>query len=585
MDPKRLKICHFLTLLILSVTPCYSQVTTVYPVILEDAYTYALLSSAGTNYGTNTDLKVYVSGSGSNYYRSFLKFDFSGIPTNAVILSAKVQLTPAATENVSSPSSSELSIDLCNTNWGEYTITHNSMVFNNTIFTTNSSSNSVSGKREFEVKDFVQAIVSLRAPNYGFRIRRNPESTTTLTTSYYSKESSDSRNHPKMIVQYYIPTSVSSATIQNATNTTSGDGAIYPVVSNGYSTSKTYQWYTYSGTTLTAISGANTLNLTGRNYGWYGLKIMGSDPSDVCYYGFIIGLKCNTFSVTVGADPNFTDDTYINNSVSGSGSTAVYNTQVNYGNLTTFNTSENTTPMTTEGLLRFRLWFDPNATVNSANLTLYGNSHAPTDRPNTSYLKLVSADWTESNVAYTNRPASSSSTSATINGIAAGNGNATINIANLVNAWKTDNTQNYGCHLQLTYYEGTTTKMQFNSSDAAAASRPTLVLNLTTNDCSNNSNLYYVPKAFVGPEIADLPSDRKLKIRFKDYFDSDGTLNYTIKCLTDDTTPSIPMISKDSNTNWIIINLSSSGIVSNKIYLLELTDSSGKKEYLKFKAL
>ncbi|MNE18078.1 hypothetical protein D3C80_1110900 [compost metagenome] len=111
-------------------------------------------------------------------------------------------------------------------------------------------------------------------------------------------------------------------------------------------------------------------------------------------------------------------------------------------------------------------------------------------------------------------------------------------------------------------------------------------MSLTSTNCGTNTNLFYVPKDVVGPEIADLRnSDKTLRIRYKDYFDSDGYLNYTIKCLTDDSPLFLMLITKDSNTNWISINLNSVGLVMGNVYLMELTDSSGRKEYLKFKVV
>ncbi len=576
---------YFLVLLYLFLCngTSYCQIT-VYPAILEDSYTLNSPLTVGSNYGSDPALTVHVVTASTRYYRSFLKYDFGGIPTNAIIISAKIQLTPIGTENITSPSSTELTVDFCNTSWGEFTLTHNTGISNNTIFTSVSSSNLVSGKRELEVKDFVQAIVSLRAPNNGFRIRRNPESTATLVAQYHSRQASDSTKHPKMVLQYYIPASVSSAAIVLPTTTTSGNGSISPTIINGTSGTKTYQWYNSS---LTAISGAINLNLTGQNPGWYGLKVTGAgDPGDVTYHAFLLGVKCSTINVTFAPDGNYIDDTYMINNVTGSGTTAIFNTQVNNGGAGALPASENISPMTTEGLLKFRLWFDPNLTVNSANLTLYGNGHAPTDRANDSYLKLVNTPWTETSVAYTNKPTSLTSPSVTINSIAAGNGNATVNIASLVNNWKLNNPQNYGCHFQLTYYEGTTTKMQFNSSDAAAGVRPSLVLNVTSNDCSTNNNLYYIPKEYVGPEIADLLStNKKLRIRYKDYFDTDLNLQYSIKGITDDAAITGPVVTKPDHTNWITIDLTSAGLTTGNIYLLELIDSSGKKEYLKFKVI
>lgn len=77
-----------------------------------------------------------------------------------------------------------------------------------------------------------------------------------------------------------------------------------------------------------------------------------------------------------------------------------------------------------------------------------------------------------------------------------------------------------------------------------------------------------------------------LRIKYdEDYFDANGTLNYTVRCLNDDTTPTTVTVNKPVHTNWIEIPIGTGGIVltSGKIYLLEVKDSKNRKMYLKFK--
>ncbi len=564
----------------------------------EDTYTKSG-TGAGVNFGAadslviTSSLNTLMPTVTYAALRSFLKFDLSTIPTNAIITSAKLRLSSKGTEPIAASNSNELYVDLANTTWAEGTITHNTGISNNTLGGTVTTSNLVPQStflgtfyyREFDVKAQLQGLVEQRIPNHGWRIRRNPETGVLTPAVYHSKESTASLSAflvPRLEVSYYIPMSVSGATIVQATTTTSADGSISPTIANGSSASKTYQWF--SSTDLTT-SIATTLNLSGVKYGWYGLKVTGTDPSDVMYYAFIIGVKCATVSVVFNpGNSDYIDDAAFYNYTSGSGNTAVFNSQRNIGASLTLTAAEQTGVLY-ESLLRFRLWFDPNLTVNSANLTLSGNGHAPTDRPNTSYLKYVNEQWREMSVAFSNKPASLTSPMVTITGTAAGNANSTVNIASLINSWKLNNTQNYGCHMQLTFYEGSNTMMQFYSSDGAGT-KPSLSMSLTSTNCGTNTNLFYVPKDVVGPEIADLRnSDKTLRIRYKDYFDSDGYLNYTIKCLTDDSPLFLMLITKDSNTNWISINLNSVGLVMGNVYLMELTDSSGRKEYLKFKVV
>lgn len=586
-----------------SLTNLYGQsITTVNIEASEDAYTKSGATNTGVNYGGQPDLIVtssLYSFSPVTYSstKSFVKFDLSSIPSNAIITSAKLRLR-IQSESLAATNSTELYADLANSTWSQSTITNNSNISPNTNVSTVTISNKVTvtdfagsiDYREFEVKDHVQALIEGRIPNYGWRIRRNPDTGILTAATYYSTEylPGNTYYYPKVEIKYYIPMSVTSATIVPASTSAASDGSISPIISGGSSSTKTYQWYTSSGTAIAAPAGTS-LNLTGRSYGWYGLKVTGTgDASDVMYYAFLVGAKCATVSVTFAPDGNYVDDATMDNTISGSGTTATFYDQVNSGATTTITAAEDagTHAHYTESVLRFRLWFDPNLTYNSANLTLYGNGHAPTDRTNASYLYLLTSPWAEMSVAYSNKPTINFTSPVSLAGIAAGNGNRTVNIASLINNWKLNNPQNYGAAFRLISYLGSNTLMQFNSSDAASGVRPSLALSITSNDCGTNTNLYYVPEESIGPEVADLRnSDKVLRIRYKDYFDTDGYLNYSIKCLTDDSSILSTLIPKNANTNWISIDLNSAGLVLNNVYLLELNDASGKKEYLKFKVV
>lgn len=99
------------------------------------------------------------------------------------------------------------------------------------------------------------------------------------------------------------------------------------------------------------------------------------------------------------------------------------------------------------------------------------------------------------------------------------------------------------------------------------------------------SNQYYILKNEVEESIASV-SGSKLKFKYEeDYFDNNGVLNYSIKCLNDDAVPTTITVNKPLHTNWIEIPLGSGGItlINGNTYLLEVIDSKGRKQYLKFK--
>lgn len=99
------------------------------------------------------------------------------------------------------------------------------------------------------------------------------------------------------------------------------------------------------------------------------------------------------------------------------------------------------------------------------------------------------------------------------------------------------------------------------------------------------SNQYYILKDEVEQSIANV-SGSKLKFKYlESYFDNSGELTYTIKCLNDDVIPTPIVVNKPLHTNWIEIPLGAGGIplINGYTYLLEVIDTKGRKQYLKFK--
>lgn len=444
----------------------------------EDGHTYS--GSAATNYGTLGTMNVSVV-TGPQVYRGFLKFNLSSIPSNAVITSATLRLTPNGTENVTT--ASQLLLDLCNTSWTETGITSNSGITNNSLYTTNSSSvwNSSISKREFDIKTWVQAMVEGRLPNYGFRLKKADE-TTVLNTTYFTRENGTASNRPQLDIQYYLRSYVSAATIVHTSTLSSTDGSISPTVTNGSFAPMTYRWYNSSGTQI-----ATTQGLTGVGKGWYGLKCYGATAGDTIYQAFIVGTECETVSISFSPGPNYMDDARLRNLIEGTGTNVVDYNSFNYGSdvVETAQRSLTTSWFSDKSLMKFRIWIDPACQVNTANLALTGNSHNTSGTTNPSEFALNTSNWSESGVAFGNAPTYTATGKINIASIATGSTNLTVDIASFFNTWKTNNVTNYGFVFQLQSYTGDVLRrMQFNSSDAtSAANRPQITFSITTNTC------------------------------------------------------------------------------------------------------
>lgn len=473
---------HSFILIILSVFYSlvgYSQIVTA-PTLYatEDGHTYS--GSTGTNYGTLGTMNVSVV-TGPQYYRGFLKFNLTSIPSNAVITSALLKLTPSGTENVTA--ASQLRLDLCNTSWTETGITHSSNISSNPLIApvaglTNSTF--TSAKRQFDIKDWVQAMVEGRLPNNGFRLKKTDE-TTVLNTTYFTRENATASNRPQLVIQYYLRPYVSAATIVHTSGLSTTDGSISPTITNGSNTVMNYRWYNSSGNQI-----ATTQNLTGVGKGWYGLKFYGSTAGDTTYQAFIVGTECEDVSINFDATENYTDDTRLFNLIQGSGTTASDYSSVNEGTSFAHTAERNSSTnwYSTKSLMRFRIWIDPACQVNTANLTLIGYNHNTSGATNASEMALNTSNWWETGVAWFNTPTSTATGKINLASIPTGASNLTVNIASFFNTWKTNNPANYGFVFQLQSYTGDLLRrMQFLSSNNTLANRPQIAFSIRVNTC------------------------------------------------------------------------------------------------------
>jgi hypothetical protein len=392
----------------------------------EDAYTNSAATT--TNYGISGNLEL--SKTATSVFRSFMKFDLSGIPDNAVISSALLKLTPDGTENITTTNSTQLFLELVNSSWSESTVNFNSNLSNNTATSGVVTSNLVSGKRVFDIKVLVQGIADGCFANEGFRVRRTNEITNVLT-KYFSREDGTTSNRPQLEISYYIRPYVSAAAIVHTSTLSSTDGSVSPTVVNGSTTTMNYRWYNSSGTQV-----GTSQNLTGVGKGWYGLKCYGSVLGDTTYHAFVVGTVGDNVSFTFYPGPNYVDDSRILDLTSGSGTTILHGDQSTGGVATIFAAarafssgawgSERT-------LIRYRLWVDPICTVEDANLILYGVNHILTDSSNASEMNLVTSQWTENGVAYVNRPTHTSVGKINMPSLPTGNTNDTLDISGFFN--------------------------------------------------------------------------------------------------------------------------------------------------------
>jgi hypothetical protein len=549
-----------------------------------DSHIYS--GSTGSNYGTALTSYTYVASSG-NFYRYLANFDLSSIPSGATIYSAKLRLTPTTVGEGGATSTNFLLQGITGT-WTETGVT-----YANQPATTSanqvSTSSLVSSKREFDVTNIIQAVKNGVQTFNGFEIRRDSETTVTSACQYHSKDATTSTNRPSLEIVWYYPMSVNTVSITHASSSSSSDGSISPTFSGGSGFPRTYQWYNLSTSSSSAISGQTSASLSGVAPGCYGISVTGP-WGDVYYMAFIVGAVCEPVHLSFYPGPDYMDDAFIFNLPT--------TTAVNYGGYSV----EQTATWTQSGiwyesrsLMRFRLWFDPALTALSANLNLTGSNHSQTGRTNDAQLALITADWKEMVVTYTSQPSFSTSiltdvpptTSATMDG--------SYDISNFWNSWKTSNPTNYGVLLKLDSYATQYTRQQYYSSDVATVSqRP--YINFFVDQPSCNRTSYASFKRVQDAGYATT-FQGKLKVQFTEEYQQPSGKKYPMKLYNSNKVlvaainydgsavagvALLPAVNYVFGDNRAELNLSTYSLTQNEMYILELTKSTGEKEYIEF---
>lgn len=453
-----------LVLIFVRISVSHSQIESATFYSQKDAY---VISSSTANYGTLGEIQagINVDKFGvANSRRTYVYFEITGIPSDAIIVSANLKFYQ--TSGATTSTSTKLKVERVIQSWVETTINSSNEPDVNTGEVVNSSTYS-SNWRTFDVKNHVQKKINGTYDIEGWRVSYYNENQT--TADLYKFHSREATNDPVLEINYYRPFNITAANITHCTSVSSSDGSITPTIEKG-SGSNTYQWYNSSG----VISGQTSSSISGRTYGWYGVEVTGSQ-GDKFFYSFIIGVTCDEVSITYDPGPNFIDDAFLYSHFSSS--------NVNYGNYlenTSGKLSSVGTWYTKSSLLKFRLWIDPNLSFTQAGVNLYAINH-DISNSNASYLKKVTGDWSENKVTWNTKPGSTATNQVSLAGSTSSSQNyLNTNILSFCNDWKANNLNNYGMILELQSTSNTQRSMRFHSSDATS-SRPSISFTFTHN--------------------------------------------------------------------------------------------------------
>lgn len=431
----------------------------------KDAYT---ISSDLTNYGNDVQMEagIYVNKLGTaTFRRSYTEIQMSGIPADAIIVSA--QLMVYQNSGLTASTSTDLYVERITSSWDESVIKAGTepSVSSSEIVT---SSSYASNWRSFDVKAHVQKMVNGGYTNLGWRIRYFNETQT--TANLYKFQTSDGANAPKLVINYYLPLKINSVVFNHCSTTLSTDGSITPAFENGCGSTYTYEWYNSGG----LISSETGSSINNRSSGWYGLHAYNTTYNDHLYMAFILGVNCVSTTVDFNPGPNFIDDAPIANGIPPVGTPPYVTT--NYGNSLSLlsQTSTQISVMKYNNFLRFRLWMDPNLVLSQADLLLVGKSHSSGGQ-NAATLLKVTSPWSENVVTWNNSPTSDASIQTNVPETISTTEPKTIDILNFWNFWQNNNNSNFGVRFQLQNSTSTTRRMEFHSSDVTTENlRPSI---------------------------------------------------------------------------------------------------------------
>ena len=407
--------------------------------------TYVRSNALTSNFGTNTAMSTATGNYLVNrqryqfFSRSFLAFDLSGIPSNAIIESATMKIKRSSSFTGSNP----FLVRRLTSTWYEDSVTFTDQPDISTIgydeYTSYIFSNDT---LLFDLTNLTQRLVYGSVPNLGWSLQVNDETLDIYTgCSFYSSESAYT---PVLEVKWYYPLQVVNAIIEHESDNSISDGSISPQLSGGASSSYTYEWTNSSGTVIGTDS-----TISGLNYGWYGLHVTGEHGEEL-YEAFLVGHYCGTATIDFQSNNNFTD----NASLLESTDTASTYSITNYPNSTLFYTSDIFDGRGAGGyysfrksLMKFNIWLDKEYTIDSADLYLSGYSHLNSGN-NNAQLQLVE-EWDKSLVTWSSSPDTVTSTLITVPATSTADQDMIIDILSYAKAWQENNSNNNGFEFTL----------------------------------------------------------------------------------------------------------------------------------------
>lgn len=580
------------TTTILFIGSVFSQVVnTTFPSTMD---TYVASNSTSSNYGVTTQLFAgrypnrVVIGQPTTYHtrRSFIYFlGIAGIPSNAIILSAQLKVYAAA----ASAGTPNFYLRRNTSSWiesGTGSVTYANQPTYETSDQLTFSGTATTGYISIDVKSHVQNMVAGVYTNYGWTIHVDNE-LYDIGNRYqeFDPREQGAGFEPKVEISYYIPMSVSSATIvhANTSSPTETTGSISPVLINGPGGTYSYQWYNASG----AMSGKTSLNLTGVPYGWYGLKVTSSIAgAEPFFYAFLVGVNCQEVSIEFNPGPDYIDDANLQKALFVS-----QNEVTNYYNSTDLNMYSGGAFSNIRSVLKYRLWLDEEMYIDDAVMSLTANySYSNSNNPvNSGSMYVMTENWNEKIITYSNQPEYSLINPIPIPSLSSVPQTRQFDAADHFNLWRQNNSQNFGWLMKMNDESLTSSSnsQRYNSSDATS-NRPKINFSISVSNpvAPNYCNQVFAKMDRTLRGVLYKPYLTHLYFYYdEEYATADAGLNYKVYKADAPLVPVLnhtiqPLTEIEYGDNRYTLDVSD---LQAGVYVLEITNNKSEKFYLRFK--
>lgn len=155
-----------------------------------------------TNYGSENQL---YSGEAGYKRRSFIKFDISNIPANAIISSATLSLYLNSWWPDGGTPSGPGSVNNVSQDWVENIITWNNQPSVGNLIATQGLTWSAANWVNWDVSSYVSGVLNSSITNYGLRVAVGTSNGWTNVACWLSSDHPDSSYRPKLVVVYTSP--------------------------------------------------------------------------------------------------------------------------------------------------------------------------------------------------------------------------------------------------------------------------------------------------------------------------------------------------------------------------------------------